>query len=228
MGRAYCSLLILAVAVVSSSSCSRSQGEYQYSKEYKFKSDWFSPHIRLWKEKLGDFEGKPNIRYLEIGVFEGRSLLWMLENILTDPTATVTAIDPLNEVIAGVWMNNLALSGENDRIDFIKGYSQAELGKLPINSYDIIYIDGDHEASGVLADAVLCWPLLKKDGILIFDDYDWDMEGLRPEKKPQMAIDAFLASYTDYIEVLHKKYQCMIRKKSLLYWEEMELSKEGP
>ena len=36
--------------------------------------------------------------------------------------------------------------------------------------YDIIYIDGSHEARDVLEDAVLAYRLLKIGGLLIFDD----------------------------------------------------------
>jgi hypothetical protein len=33
----------------------------------------------------------------------------------------------------------------------------------------VIYIDGSHEPMDVLTDAVMSWPLLRSNGILIFD-----------------------------------------------------------
>ena len=41
------------------------------AKPYKFTKDWFSGNIPLWTEVLAPFKGKPNIHYLEIGVFGG-------------------------------------------------------------------------------------------------------------------------------------------------------------
>jgi hypothetical protein len=37
--------------------------------------------------------------------------------------------------------------------------------------FDLIYIDGDHSAQGVLRDLVLSWPLLLKSGVMICEDY---------------------------------------------------------
>ena len=50
-----------------------------------FKSDW--------ENHLKEFKGKPDIHALEIGAHEGLSTVWQLENILTDPTSTITSID---------------------------------------------------------------------------------------------------------------------------------------
>ena len=60
---------------------------------YQFTTAEFSHNAWHWPSTLKDFKDKPNLRYLEIGVFEGRSLLWMLENILTHPSSAATAID---------------------------------------------------------------------------------------------------------------------------------------
>jgi len=69
-----------------------------FQKDYTFSQDWFTYNIPIWEKALADYKDKPGINYLEIGVFEGMSVLWMLENILTHPTAKVTGIDPyINE-----------------------------------------------------------------------------------------------------------------------------------
>ena len=72
--------------------------------------------------------------------------------------------------------------------------------KLVRNSYDIIYIDGNHEAANVLADLVLSWDLLKVGGIQILDDYllHGPLDPKRhflEELRPQLAIDAFITAY---------------------------------
>ena len=78
-------------------------------------------------------------------------------------------------------------------------------------SYDIIYIDASHLARDVLDDAMNSWWLLKKNGIMIFDDYEWALD--KPDvERPQTAIDAFLNVFKDKIEILHKQYQVIIKK----------------
>ena len=179
-----------------------SQREEHYLKKYNFTTDWFTPNIPVWKKTLSNFEGQPNIRYLEIGVFEGRAFLWMLENILTHPTSRATGIDPFYrkeleprlydnleiEELELIFFDNLEISGLGNKAQIIKGFSQVELRKLPLHSFDIIYIDGDHDTSAVLNDAFLSWPLLKEGGILIFDDYKYDMNN-PPKKRPFPRLD---------------------------------------
>ena len=199
---------------------SNSQSGGHYLKKYFFTEDWFTHNISVWKKVLRDFKRKTNVHYLEIGVFEGRSFIWMLENILTHPTSTATGIDPLPKEIEKILYSNLTMSGAQEKTKIIKGYSQIELKRLPNHSFDIIYIDGDHKAANVLVDTVLSWPLLKTGGLLIFDDYAWKIEEYPPTRRPRIAVDAFLAAYKEYVDVIHLGYQCIIRKKAYFYWEE--------
>ena len=54
------------------------------SDRYRFHGgDWFSQHLPVWENALADYGKKPGIQYLEVGVFEGRSAIWMIDNILT-------------------------------------------------------------------------------------------------------------------------------------------------
>lgn len=183
-----------------------------YKKNYDFTRDYFTMRIPEWKEILKPFQGQPNIHYLEIGVSEGRSALWMLENILIDPTARITCLDVFTrKEIYSRFLANLILSGFLDKATMIKGKSQITLRTLPLNSYDIVYIDGSHTAPNVIVDAVLSWSLLKKGGIMIFDDYmlDWD---LPPQERPKIAIEAFLKIYKKELQVLQQDYQVVVKK----------------
>jgi predicted O-methyltransferase YrrM len=61
--------------------------------------------------------------------------------------------------------------------------------------FDLIYIDGSHQAPDVLTDAVMSFQLLKVGGVMIFDDYLWSMDkpGFQDVlKMPKPAIDAFI------------------------------------
>ncbi|MCM8819827.1 MAG: class I SAM-dependent methyltransferase, partial [Candidatus Omnitrophica bacterium] len=159
-------------------------------KKYNFSKDIFSSRIPLFKEILKAFKDKSNIHYLEIGVFEGRSFFWMLENILTHPTSTATGIDIFSSEYKKNFYENLKNSSLAKKVKIIEGFAEVELRKLNLKFYDIIYIDGGHTAPSVLMDSMLCWPLLKNGGILIFDDYLWRKDELPEERRPQIAIDA--------------------------------------
>jgi len=94
-----------------------------------------------------------------------------------------------------------------------KGGSRSELIRAigePL--FDIVYIDGSHEARDVLSDAVLSFHLLKRGGTMIFDDYQWRLPN-RVQVFPNVAIDGFLAAYGPVVEVLEKGYQVFVKKK---------------
>ena len=186
-----------------------------YLKSYTFSEDWFTENIPVWVKVLRPFKGKANLHYLEIGVFEGRSAIWMLENILTHPSSRLTGIDifPEGTDWKEKYLSNLNISGSAHKATTIEGDSQTELRKLPLNSFDIIYIDGCHRADCALSDGVLSFELLKTGGLLIFDDYRWKIYRYPEELRPKIAVDAFITSYRNYIEVVHSGYQLIIRKK---------------
>jgi predicted O-methyltransferase YrrM len=188
-------------------------------KEYQFSFDWVSQNTKVWEEVLSQYKHKPRVHYLEIGVFEGRSLIWMLENILTHPTSKATCIDIFPRDLEQTFLANLEMSGFAQKTTTIKGYSQTQLRKLPFGSFDIIYIDGSHRAPDVLADAVFCWPLLKQNGVLIFDDYQWMKGNFPPQERPELAINSFVGTYIDYIDTVHTGHQFIVQKTGYADWE---------
>ena len=118
----------------------------EYTKKYNFTVDWFTDNIPTWEKVLHQFKGEPNIDYLEIGVLEGRSLIWTLDNILTHPTSKATCIDTFYEdKVKQRFRVNLKASGFSEKVTVITGSSQFELKYLPIESFEIIYIDCSHE-----------------------------------------------------------------------------------
>ena len=190
-------------------------------KNYIFQADWFSEQISWWEKQLLRFKGKPNLHFLEIGSFEGRSAIWLLENILTDSSSTITCIDtfggsPEHEKtqlhiskIEKHFRHNIEESSFEEKVIVKKGYSRDILTELKHGSYDCIYIDGSHKASDVLEDAILSKLLLKKGGIIIFDDYIWE-EGNDERNRPKMAIDAFLEVYKGQYRFLYKGKQVIV------------------
>ena len=181
-----------------------------------FTDVWFKKHL-FYTIKPLLLRTSSSPRILEIGSFEGYSACWFLEMI---PNATVECVDPFNA--------EYALRGElhedyeerfdentkeyDGRIKKIKSLSTDFFRKTQeVNCYDIIYIDGDHYGDQVLEDAVNAYPLLKKDGILIFDDYLCSPDK-PPSERPQVAIDSFLACYEKHLEIILKDGICVVKK----------------
>ncbi len=186
-----------------------------YLEDYEFTDDWFTPHIPVWKAALSPFQGQPGIQYLEIGLYEGRSAVWMLENILTHPTARMTGLDIFEGPLKERYLANISLSGAADKVTTIIDYSQIVLRKLPLDSFDIVYIDGSHDENDVFEDAALSWRLLREGGVLIFDDYRHvACYGHNNVASPKVAIDGFYRSFQRQLEVIHNSHQLLLRKNT--------------
>jgi predicted O-methyltransferase YrrM len=188
-----------------------------YQKKYEFTVNWFTYNIPVWEKVLSPYKGKADLRYLEIGLFEGRSAIWMLENILTHPTARLTGIDVFDGPYKGRYFANIERSGSSGKVTTITGYSQLELRGVPLKHFDIIYIDGSHSKDDVMEDAVLCWRLLREGGLLIFDDYRWagcfaSGTSDAPTDFPKAAIDRFVQCFDSQLRVIHNAYQLILKK----------------
>ena len=60
--------------------------------------------------------------------------------------------------------------------------------------YDFIYIDGDHHSEAVYLDLVLGWHILKYDGIISGDDYNWVSKSTK-RKEVEIGVKKFEQSY---------------------------------
>lgn len=187
--------------------------------------DWFSDRIPLWEEHLSHLKDLPELKFIEIGCFDGRASIWLLNNILSHDTSSLTCIDPFDAVFEFEgrlvdmaeteerFDKNISCLGLEDKLVKMKATSSEALAALPAESYDVVYIDGNHNAANVLEDAVLSFRLLKWGGMMIFDDYKFTpyFEGDNLNT-PAPGIDAFLNTYQDRYELLHRDYQVIIRK----------------
>jgi predicted O-methyltransferase YrrM len=102
------------------------------------------------------------------------------------------------ESVYDAFTRNLDSSGQKEKITVVRGFSHNEIPKFEDESFDIIYIDGNHEPDYVLEDAVLAFRKLKIDGLLIFDDYGWGGPDLTTR-----GIDAFRSAYHKRISTNH-------------------------
>ena len=199
--------------------------------DYKFTQDWFSHNIPVWEQLKGLLPGQPGNRtFLEIGSFEGRSMVWIVENMMSDGEA----LDCIDTWEGSEEHKNGELSGAEERfehnrqlvinrfperiVDVHKGTSTQSLAcwLTGIDGddrlYDFIYIDGSHTAKDVLTDACMAWPLLKQGGLMVFDDYLWgDSRDIL--HRPRFAVDVFTNIFAESLDIVHIGHQFAVRKK---------------
>jgi len=137
------------------------------------------------------FSGKPTL-YLELGVFEGMSLSWMLQHVLTHPDSRAVGVDPWlmmpkrdtdnmdsvrNRAISNLakWGSKCQLfrSTSAEFLDACASYRK-KLGGIRLDSLDLCMIDGNHWAPFVLYDAQRVYKLMKPGGLILFDDVEND------------------------------------------------------
>ena len=204
--------------------------------EYQFTQDWFSWAPEVWKQLIPHLPGEPGSRnFLEIGSFEGRSMAWIVDNMM-EGKDELYCVDTWaggeehgDQDMGRVedrfdYNRSIALTGRDVKIHKVKRNSVAQLAVMhsanalrseleaTAKILDFIYIDGSHIAKDVLTDACMAWPLLKPKGIMVFDDYMWG----NPRDilhRPKPAIDAFCNIFAEEAEIVHVGYQLVVRKK---------------
>jgi predicted O-methyltransferase YrrM len=203
------------------------------SKEYEFTSDWFSRSIDTWKRI---FSARPAPRrVLEIGSYEGRSTVWIIENLLSERGGSLTTIDTWEEAAAAdapLEQNQAAMKRVEARFDRnisiamrrhskvsvekCKGQSAFLMSRLLADgasgSYDLVYVDGSHRAPYVLTDLVLAFQLCRVDGLIFCDDYLWQQQRELAET-PKLAVDAFVTCFHQKVRVIPERlYQLYLHK----------------
>lgn len=191
------------------------------SKAYRFTEDMFALRNRIFWQALSSLKSQPNTHYLEIGVYEGRALLWVLEHIMTHESSTLTAIDLFSsgegtfqpkEVYKNPndfkqrYFHNIRSSGQESRIQTHIGYSQDILKTLKKDHYDVIYIDGCHTLACTREDTTLSWARLKVGGILMIDDYSEEFPDV------YQAAQELYTQHQHDMEVLHTGWVLVIKK----------------
>ena len=176
---------------------------------------WFCNNLFFLKSNLKD---KKNIeKILEIGSYEGRSAIFFLNHF---SNSKITCVDTwagsdeqkkLNpQIIENNFDINLQKYFKLNRINKLKKTSN----DFFINNnetFDLIYVDGDHSYNQVCIDIDNSWKILNKNGILILDDYLWwfykDLK-----KNPSSAINKFIIkNYDDFSNMTIWKQVILIK-----------------
>jgi tetratricopeptide (TPR) repeat protein len=184
------------------------QWEEALAHQYEFTSNWLTNNLPNWQEHLQPWIGQPNVQALEIGSYQGMSACWLLDRVLTHPSATIACVDPYFQ---DEFYFNLDKTGAGDRVIKLPGKSVNVLRSLAPQTYDLIYIDGSHLAVDAFLDALLSWQLLKVGGLLMFDDYKF-IDVNNPFENTQVGIDSFIELFAGQVEIVHQQYQLFLKK----------------
>jgi len=193
----------------------------------EFAYDWTSPHFPVWTKLLAALIGEP-VRILEVGSYEGRSAIFFLNFLPRSALVCIDAWDiALLEPALVKLIPDLLIKGAlaearfdrnlsvfADRLTKIKALSSDALAELGVKQerFDVVYVDGDHRRMGAYRDCLLSWPLVKPGGLLLIDDYEWDL-GLAEPCKPKQGIDAFLNGIEGQFAQVHRAYQIAVCKR---------------
>ncbi len=195
--------------------------------DFEFTRNWFlNRNLESFREYVyPEWAGKPST-YLELGVFEGMSLTWMLQRVLTHPDCKAVGIDP--------WLITTKLSGEQMEevrqravknitqwkqrgvCTLIRGNSVEVLprmlrrsgyGGICKQNVDICMVDGDHTAPAVFEDARKCLDLIKPGGWMLFDDVE---NQIAKKDHVKQGIELFMEGYSDRVSLLwkHRFMEC--------------------
>lgn len=186
----------------------------------RFTSDWLTPKLKPWIASLSHLAGTP-AEVLDVGSYEGRSCVAFL-NLL--PHCCVTAIDTFcsDEVTLKTGQPSEVEANFDFNISFFPGrvrklkdraVSALDMLQQEEKVFDVIYLDAAKLRDAALVHSVMAWPLLRKGGVLLWDDLKWG--GTLPSRdRPSDAILLFADVFRDCIEVLHHDRQMIVRKLS--------------
>lgn len=194
---------------------------------YQFSVDWFTGNSNNFIALQNILP--ENLSVLEIGSFEGLSMVWIAKNLMAKG-GEIVCIDTweggeehknenvdFNNVEKRFDKNLKQLIYEHPNINVqkLKGMSNKQVPKAIADGkmFDLIYVDGSHEAADCLSDAVMCWAALKEGGVMVFDDYGWQDRPVGP-LHPKPAIDTFLNFFGTKLTVLFVNYHVAIRKNT--------------
>ena len=164
----------------------------EYLKKKNITTDFFSINAYYWKKFLRTLP--ENFKYLEIGSLEGNSALFIINNFKVKKVVCVDIWE--DEKFKEEQHKNFNNYKKNinefsNIVETFKGSSDSFFLNQK-DKYDVIYIDGSHEADQVYKDIKNSWKILNINGVLICDDYFYGNIYKNPDNVPSIAINKFV------------------------------------
>ena len=177
----------------------------KYLETKRTSTDYFSINAYYWDLIIN--KNFKEFSYLEIGSWEGNSASYILKNFKTKKVFCVDVWDTNNDSPKQEERNRFEsfifnLKKFKERFSFFKGTSD-KFFKNNSQKFDVIYIDGWHEANQVYKDINNSWDCLNVNGIIICDDYFYgDIKNNLVNNLPANAINKFIFENKNKLKVI--------------------------
>ncbi|MDA7576803.1 class I SAM-dependent methyltransferase [Candidatus Pelagibacter sp.] len=182
-----------------------------------FSNKWFLNNFEIFNYFLPENKNE-KFNYLEIGCYEGLSSFYVLSQFKF-----------VNAYFLDIWAepnkNSESLTGDFNKVEkfFDKNLSRFNFTKIKDDSvismrklfrnnlnFDFIYIDGSHNGEDILSDAIEAFKILKKGGLIFFDDF------LQYEKNRKIqsyvGIEKFLELYSNDLQIVFFQNNLAVKK----------------
>jgi hypothetical protein len=185
----------------------------------KYNRCWVAEYLPYWNSKLlkqvNKWSHKDPIKFLQIGVFEGLSLIYLTKHIFAGHKLEITVIDDFStEPYFNTEETFRANTADMD-VRIIKKQSHPALlelidegekaqplqGKLPQGKkFDFVYCSGSRKPSVCYVDFALLSMVMSDNGMILLDTYD-AYSSYEGEISPTVARSAFTGSFARFSDV---------------------------
>ena len=182
-----------------------------------FSNQWFLNNFEIFNYFLPENKNE-KFNYLEIGCFEGLSSFYVLSQFKFVNAYFVDIWDEPNK-------NSKSLTGDFNKVEklFDENLSKFNFTKIKDDSvismrkllrknmnFDFIYIDGSHNGEDILSDAIEAFKILKKGGLIFFDDFL--QYELNRKIQSYVGIEKFLELYSNDLQIVFFQNNLVVKK----------------
>ena len=172
---------------------------------------WVETNLNCFLNLFEEYQEK-KLNILELGTYQGATAFLFLNLLKNSKITCVDSFtDPINFKLFEKNLNEFLV---NDRVIIKKSSTLSFFAKeMKKNFYDIVYIDAGHGYSDLAIDIHCSFDQVKNDGLIIFDDYEWqDKNFMSMDKNVRLAINDFLERANGCYDVLHHGYIVILKK----------------
>ena len=182
-----------------------------------FSNKWFLNNFEIFNYFLPENKNE-KFNYLEIGCFEGLSSFYVLSQFKF-----------VNAYFLDIWdepnKNSKSLTDDFNKVEklFDENLSKFNFTKIKDDSvismrkllrknmnFDFIYIDGSHNGEDILSDAIEAFKILKKGGLIFFDDFL--QHELNRKIQSYVGIEKFLELYSNDLQIVFFQNNLVVKK----------------
>jgi len=192
-------------------------------KDKKFNRCWIAEYLPYWhdilKQHITNIKSK-KIKFLQIGVFEGMSLLYLAKIIFAGYDLDITVIDDFSTEQYFNTEETFDINLNDFKIRKIKKDSHTALIDL-INkneTFDFIYCCGSRKSFIVYVDFALLTKVINDNSYILLDDYQY-FSSYEGDINPDLVKNIFIQSFKRYSKNIP------VGQQNLLIFRKIEIDK---